>query len=146
MYVRVCHMCQKFKIPCCAVKFPFLTLSYLYIDQKIGNFLMFRYRPKWFSVLLYSLLIRFGQNHIWLKKFMKEIDQPPNLYIIYVVGLPRLPQKKFGVWGPTPYGCQDPHDPQNSLSRGPGSHIGGGVPDPQIFFGKSRKYHYIYYI
>ena len=49
--IRVCHMCQKFKIPCCVVKFPLITLSYLYIDQKNGIFLMFKGAPKWFFVL-----------------------------------------------------------------------------------------------
>ena len=139
-------MCQKFKIPCFAVKFPFLTLSYLYIDQKIGNFLMFRYRPKWFSVLLYSLLIRFGQKHIWLKKIMKGIDQPPNLYIIYVVVLPRLSKKILGVWDPTPYmGPRTPAQAVLGVMGGPGTHR-GWAPKPQIFLGKSGKSHYIYYI
>ena len=50
MEVRVCQMCQKLEIPLYAVKFLLLTLSYLYIDKKIGNFLMFRGPPNWFSV------------------------------------------------------------------------------------------------
>ena len=69
---------------------------------------------------------------------MKEIDQPPNLFIIYVLGLPRLPKKKFGVWGPHPHGTWDPPNaPKIGQLGGPWFHR-GGAPRPQIFLGLSR--------
>ena len=67
IYIRVSHMCQKFKSSWYAVKFPLLTSSYLYRDQKIGIFLMFKGTPKWFSVLLYSLLVA-----IWVKSHLAQ--------------------------------------------------------------------------
>ena len=51
MTLRVCQMCQKFKIPIFSVKFPLVTSSYLYLYQKIGTFSKFRPPPRQFSIL-----------------------------------------------------------------------------------------------
>ena len=50
LIIRVCQMCQRFKIPIFSVKSPLVTSSYLYLYQKIGTFSKFRSPPKTFSV------------------------------------------------------------------------------------------------
>ena len=46
-----------------------------------------------------------------------------------------FPKKIWGLGALPTMGHSTPQNPQNSLSQGPGPHIGGGAPDPKIFLG-----------
>ena len=66
---------------------------------------------------------------------MKEIDQPPNLFIIYELGLPRLPKKNLVSGDPTLMELGTPQMPPKSGIWGVPGSIGVGPPDPKFFLG-----------
>ena len=123
-------LCQKFKSSWFSDIFPFLWTQEC---QQVKNFQKFLISSVGASRLQFYFMIYFIVvlvRSLELKKSMKELEQPFNFFWRTYQDFLDFPKKFWGL-GPSPHiGSGTPQMP----------HLGvPGPPDPQKFFGKSRK-------